>query len=124
VLDSPVLDWRDVLEHQADLRGLPRPETALAIWTAAHRFGVDFDRLDWVTRARELTIPALLIHSDADDYVPDRPSKALAQQLPDLVTLELVPGAGHTQGWNTDPAGYEQRLLGWLAARGATPSAR
>ncbi len=23
VLDSPVLDWRDVLEHQADLRGLP-----------------------------------------------------------------------------------------------------
>ncbi len=77
-----------------------------------------------MTRARELTIPTLLIHSDADDYVPDGPSKALAQQRPDLVTLELVPGAGHTQGWNTDPAGYEQRLLGWLAARGATPSAR
>ena len=105
VLDSPVVDWRDVLDHQADVRDLPRPETALAIWTAERRFGVDFDRLDWVARARELTIPTLLIHSDADDYVPDGPLEALAQQRPDLVTLNLVPGAGHTQGWNTDPAG-------------------
>jgi hypothetical protein len=35
------------------------------------------------------------------------------------VTLELLRGAGHTQGWNLDPAGYERRLVAWLAARGA-----
>jgi pimeloyl-ACP methyl ester carboxylesterase len=124
VLDSPVVDWRDVLDHQADMRGLPRAETALAVWTAERRFGLDLGRLDWVARAKDLRVPTLLVHSDADDYVPDGPSKALAAARPDLVTLDLVPGAGHTQGWNTDPAAYERRLLGWLAARGATPTAR
>jgi len=34
------------------------------------------------------------------------------------VTLELVPGAGHTRAWNLDPAGYEQRLVAWLRSRG------
>jgi uncharacterized protein len=124
VLDSPVVDWRDVLDHQADLRGLPRAETALAVWTAERRFGLDIDRLDWVARAGELRVPTLLVHSDADDYVPDGPSKALAAARPDLVTLALVAGAGHTQGWNTDPAAYERRLTTWLAAHGATPTAR
>ncbi len=124
VLDSPVVDWRNVLEHQADDRGLPRAETALAVWTAERRFGLDFGRLDWVARAKDLALPTLLIHSDVDGYVPDGPSKALAAARPDLVTLDLVPGAGHTQGWNTDPAAYEQRLTAWLAAHGATPTAR
>jgi pimeloyl-ACP methyl ester carboxylesterase len=118
VLDSPVIDWRDVLRGQGAARGLPAAETELALWVAERRYGLDLGRLDWVSRSRELKLPTLIVHSDADDYVPDGPAKRLAAARPDLVTLELVPGAGHTQAWNLDPAGYEQRLLGWLRSRG------
>jgi hypothetical protein len=113
-LDSPVVDWRDVFESQGAARGLPAAETALALWVTERRFGIDLDRLDWATRARELRTRTHVLHSDADDYVPAGPAKRLAAARPDLVTLDLVPDAGHTQAWNSDPAGYERRLVGWL----------
>jgi pimeloyl-ACP methyl ester carboxylesterase len=118
VLDSPVIDWRDVFRRQGFVRGLPTAETDLAIWVAERRFGLDLGRLDWADRSRDLNVPTLIVHSDADDYVPDGPAKRLAAARADLVTLALVPGAGHTQAWNLDPAGYEQRLVGWLRSRG------
>jgi len=119
VLDSPVLDWRDVLTFQGGVRGLPSPVTALALQTVRVRFGVDFDRLDWVTRNRELTAPMLVFASDDDTYVPDGPAKRLAAARPDLVTLVNVPGADHTRSWNVDQAGYEAHLARWLVALGA-----
>jgi len=122
VLDSPVLDWRDVFRHQGSARGLPTAESDLAVWVAERRYGIDLDRLDWTSRSADLRVPILIVTSDADDYVPDGPAKRLAAARRDLVTLDLVPGAGHTQAWNTDPAGYEQRLLGWLATSGSRAS--
>jgi len=113
-LDSPVVDWRDVLARQGSLRGLPTFETGLAMWVTERRFGIDFDRLDWAGRAADLRVRAFILHSDADDYVPPGPAKRLAAARPDLVTLELVPGAGHTQAWNADHEGYERRLVAWL----------
>jgi pimeloyl-ACP methyl ester carboxylesterase len=118
VLDSPVVDWRDVFRRQGSVRGLPEAETDLAMWVAEQRFGLDLDRLDWATRGKDLRVPTLVVHSDADDYVPDGPAKHLAAARPDLVTLDLVAGAGHTQGWNLDPLGYEDRLVAWLKSRG------
>jgi pimeloyl-ACP methyl ester carboxylesterase len=121
VLDSPVLDWRDVFRRQGAVRGLPVAERDLAMWVAERRYGLDLDRLDWVSRSAELKVPMLIVHSDADDYVPDGPAKQLAAARPDLVTLALVAGAGHTQAWNLDPAGYEQRLLAWLRSLAEQP---
>jgi pimeloyl-ACP methyl ester carboxylesterase len=121
VLDSPVLDWRDVFRRQGAVRGLPVAERDLAMWVAERRYGLDLDRLDWVSRSAELKVPMLIVHSDADDYVPDGPAKRLAAARPDLVTLALVAGAGHTQAWNLDPAGYEQRLLAWLRSLAEQP---
>jgi uncharacterized protein len=119
VLDSPVLDWRDVFRRQGSARGLPAAETDLAMWVAERRYGLDLDRLDRVSHGADLKVPTLIVHSDADDYVPDGPAKRLAAARADLVTLDLVSGAGHTQAWNLDPAGYEQRLLAWLTATGS-----
>ena len=121
VLDSPVVDWGDVLRSQGADRNLPSAETALAMWVTERRFGLDFDRFDWVARARDLKVPTLLVHSDDDHYVPDGPGKQLAAARPDLVTLHLVPGAGHTEGWNTDPAGYERVLSDWVRAHASVP---
>jgi pimeloyl-ACP methyl ester carboxylesterase len=121
VLDSPVVDWRDVLHHQGAARGLPSAQTGLAIGVAERRFGLDLDRFDWVARAKDLGVPTLLVDSDADDYVPDGPAKKLAALRPDLVTLHLVPDVGHTQAWNADPDAYDQVLTTWLRAHVPSP---
>jgi uncharacterized protein len=118
VLDSPVIDWRDVLTHQAQLRGLPGPVTAVAEWLVGTRLGTGLDRFDWVSRAGELRRPVLLVHSDADGYVPDGPSRALARARPDLVTFLDIPGADHTRGWNVDPQRYTAGLEAWLGGHG------
>lgn len=116
VLDSPVIDWRDVLAHQARVNRLPRPVGWLGQQVLSHRAAwrligtdapVDLDRLDWLTRADELRLPMLLIHSFADDFVPAGPSRALATARPDLVTYLDVPGARHTRGWNVDPEAWD-----------------
>ena len=119
ILDSPVLDWRDTFATQGADRGLPGWLTALAVRTVALRAGIDFDAFDRPAKARDLKVPVLLFHSDADDYVPDGPSKALAAARPDLVTFVDVPGARHTRAWNVDPEEYERRMTAWLRSVGA-----
>jgi hypothetical protein len=131
ILDSPVVDWRDVFVYRGHLSSLPSPLTRAAIWMVERRADVDLDRFDWVRRSADLTLPILLFASDDDTYVPDGPSKRLAAARPDLVTLVKTPGADHVRGWNVDPAGYERAMAEWLAARdlgsraavGASPAA-
>jgi pimeloyl-ACP methyl ester carboxylesterase len=120
VLDSPVLTWGEVLQSQAAMNGLPAVDAQVAIVLLRLRYGIDVHRFDWPARSRDLKVPVLIIHSDSDAYISDAPAKELAAERPDLVTLALIPGAGHTQGWNVDPARYERHLTAWLTANGAT----
>ncbi len=116
VLDGPVVDWYDVLDHQARQRGVPIRLGRYGLQLLGHPVGrrlvglegpVDLRRMDWVSRADELALPVLLLHSDADDYVPSGPSQRLAQARPDLVTYVASSTARHTKEWNVDPAGWE-----------------
>ncbi|MFN8077371.1 MAG: alpha/beta fold hydrolase [Kineosporiaceae bacterium] len=123
VLDAPVVDWRDVLVHQARVHGVPAPVGALAQMLLEHpharRFAgleqpVPLDRLDWVSRAAELRLPTLILHSEDDAFVPAGPSRRLAQARPDLVTYVPFHGAAHTREWNVDPQAWEGAVARFL----------
>ncbi|MEJ5944558.1 alpha/beta fold hydrolase [Pseudokineococcus basanitobsidens] len=123
VLDSPVVDWRDVLEHAARQHRLPQVATRLGIAMLAKPQArallgvsapIDITRLDWVVRADELRLPLLLLHAADDDVVPIGPSRRLAQARPDLVTFRDFPGAQHTKEWNTDPDRWEREVARFL----------
>lgn len=123
VLDGPVLDWRHVLQHHARLRRLPEPLgryglAMLASPAARAVAGVsaplDLGRLDWVTRAEELSVPLLLVHSEDDEFVPSEPTRRLAAARPDLVTHITFPGAGHCREWNVDPDRWEREVARFL----------
>ena len=125
VLDAPVVDWRDVLDHHARVNRVPaaigRLSQAVLENTHARRLaGVEtplsLDRLDWVSRAAELHVPILLIHSDDDEFVPSGPSRRLAQARPDVVTYVEFPGARHTKEWNVDPEGWDTAVARFLLA--------
>jgi uncharacterized protein len=123
VLDAPVLDWRHVLDHHARLNHVPDAVGRLAQAVLQHRsarrlLGVDaplsLDRMDWVTRAADLHVPLLILHSDDDEFVPAEPSRRLARARPDVVTYVPSRGARHTKEWNVDPDGWDSAVARFL----------
>ncbi|WP_243074837.1 S9 family peptidase [Microbacterium sp. SS28] len=123
VLESPVIDWRKVLDHQTKLNGLPSAITGLAIGALASDWaspvtrtgsGIPFDRLDVVSRAHELRHPILILHSDDDGFVPSDSSHDLVVQRPDLVEMQVFEVARHTKLWNYDQERWSGAIRSWL----------
>lgn len=123
VLDAPVVDWVDVLAHQAQKNRIPAGIGRFGQFMLAHPWGrritglaapLDFQAMDWVTRAVELRTPTLILHSADDDFVPFGPSALLAGRNPEMVTLETFRKARHTKEWNVDPERWEQAIVTWL----------
>lgn len=130
ILDSPVIDWVRVLDHQAKALKVPDPVRATVYRMLGRRWGrwftgldevIDLDRLDFVSRAAELAVPVLLLHSDADTFVPSSGSRALAERRPDIVTFVPFSGAGHTRLWNYDQQRWNGAITRWLAQRPPVP---
>ena len=123
VLDSPVIDWADVVSFQGGALGLREPVMSGAMKVMGQRWGgpltgqaspIDFARLDIVARAHELTKPILLMHSDNDGYVPSTGSRALAVRRPDIVTFVPFTVARHTKLWNYDHERWTGAIRSWL----------
>ncbi len=123
VLDAPVIDWRHVLDHHTRVNRVPAVVGRLAQALLGHEYGrrlmsldspLALHRMDWVSRADELAVPILLIHSDDDEFVPSTPSRRLAAARPDLVTLVSSRGALHTKEWNVDSEAWEMAVARFL----------
>ncbi len=129
VLDSPVLNWTEVIKSNCARSGLPTPAGHLAIpWLTlaplAHTVGlpgrIPLRSFDWTSRAEDLATPILLLQGSRDDSVPIRLSQALRDARPDLVEMETFD-AGHTLCWNTDPDRWQKAVTMWLSARRDPP---
>jgi len=124
VLESPVVDWIAALDFQVRLRRLPVFVRSFVVLLFQKRWGryftglaepLDIDRLDFVSRAKELDRPVLVLHSDDDGFVPSTASRALAIARPDIVTYEQFTVARHTKLWNYDRGRWEGAIRDWLA---------
>lgn len=122
-LDSPVVDWGDVLTHHARLRHVPQVFGWMGSLVMGRRVTrrlagvhdpVDVARTNWVARADEIGHRMLIQHSVDDEFVPVGPSIALAAARPDLVTLERWDTARHCKEWNLDPQRWERVLADFL----------
>ena len=125
VLDSPVLDWAEVIKTNCDRSGLPAAAGHLAIpWLRlaplARAVGLPGSiprrSFDWTARAADITRPTLILHGTRDDSVPIRLSQALRDARPDLVDLATFD-AGHTLCWNADPDRWHETVTTWLKGR-------
>ena len=125
VLDSPALNWTEVIKANCARSGLPTPAGSLAIpWLTLHPLAravglpgrIPLRSFDWTARAEDLSTPILILHGTRDDSVPIRLSQALRDARPDLVELETFD-AGHTLCWNTDPDRWQEAVTTWLKAR-------
>ena len=123
VLDSPVIDWVSVLEHQGAVARVPGFIGRAAIRLLGEARGgvftglgepIDLSMLDFVRRADDLRWPILLMHSDGDGYVPSAPSRALAEARPDIVTFVPFDTALHVRLWNYDAVKWTAAIQSWL----------
>jgi pimeloyl-ACP methyl ester carboxylesterase len=114
VLDAPVLDWRSLIEYNAEQIGLPGFLGLPVEWTIDARANPDWDSLDALEHPEDFHLPILLFHSTEDELVPISTSDEFAAELPRWVTYYRVPVVGHTESWNLDPRLYERRLQGFL----------
>lgn len=126
VLDAPVINWVNVLAHQAQLNRIPDYIGSYAELMLTHPLGrritglaapMDFKSMDWVSRAVELRTPSLILHSIDDDFVPYEPTAELARRNPEMVTFEPFSKARHTKEWNVDPVRWESVVEAWLRPR-------
>lgn len=125
VLDSPVLNWTEVIKANCARSGLPAAAGHLATpWLTleplARTVGlpsrIPLRSFDWTSRAADITTPTLILHGTRDNSVPIRLSQALRDARPDLVELETFD-AGHTLCWNSDPDRWQRTATTWLKAR-------
>ncbi len=119
ILDGPVINWIDVLSHQAKLNRIPEAVGRFAQWLLGNKAGrwltglaapLDLKALNWVEKHDQLRIPTLILHSEADDFVPIGPSEQLAELNPETVTLKRYSRAGHTREWNVDPQRWDREV--------------
>src|SRR4051794_18467466 len=70
MLDAPVLDWRSVIEYNAEQIDLPGFLGMPVEWMIDARANPDWDSLDALQHQEDFHLPILLFHSTEDDLVP------------------------------------------------------
>lgn len=124
VLDSPVLNWTEVIKANCKRAGLPPSAGYLAVpWltlrSPARLLGLPVDvplfEMNWIRHASRLTVPTLILHGEQDDSALAVESRALHAKLPDVVSLKLFD-ASHTLNWNSDSERWRNLVSDWLVA--------
>lgn len=121
VLDSPMLDLQETVEHAAAQLELPlvgAPSKSL-VWVAeqvaAARYDLDWEAVDYLDDPSWVVVPTLVFHGTDDVRVPPASAARLSDSMPELVSLVKVDGAGHVESWNADPRGYDRQLAAFLS---------
>lgn len=114
VLDSPALNWRELIVYHASLARAPRVFGWLGGWlleTGLVRSGVPgglpLRSLTPRSFAAKLRVPTLIHCSPGDTFVPMAPAAELARLRPDFVTLHQAPRGEHVRLWNVDPEQWD-----------------
>jgi fermentation-respiration switch protein FrsA (DUF1100 family) len=119
ILEAPAADIREIARLRSGEAlpvGGPIGDVLMASGRlfVSMRTGLDFDKVDYVERADELSVPVLLFHGTDDSTVPVEIGQALSDARPDLVELHVVDGAAHVRAWNENPDAYRTTIADFL----------
>lgn len=112
VLDSAATEYVSILEREIPKEGhIPPFFTPYALLAARAIYGIDFYAVRPVDLvARLAPRPLFFIHGGADSYVPSSNMNELAaaaRTAPNAhIQTWLIPGADHSQSYNTQPQEY------------------
>jgi uncharacterized protein len=119
ILESPNVDVRETIRLRSG-DALPvggvLGDSILAVGRALVwlRTGLDFDAVDYVDRAAELSVPTLLLHGTEDAKIPVAVADGFAAARPDLIEYHRIEGGAHVRAWNEDPDRYATTVEAFL----------
>ena len=91
---------------------------SFAAEVAFYPFSEGNDGASAVGAVSNTRLPVLLIHGEADDFVPCGMSRELAEACAGPVRLETFPGAGHGGSYLKDPERYGRIVRKFLESCG------
>lgn len=71
----------------------------------------DLEESSAVSAVKNTKLPILLIHGEADHFVPCDMSREIKKANPNQVTLVTIPDAGHGLCYIADPKSYETAMM-------------
>jgi pimeloyl-ACP methyl ester carboxylesterase len=112
VYDAPMLDFGQTVDYGAEQRGYPQFTVVFGKAVSHHRFGIEWQKLNYLQYIEELEAPILLFHGVFDERVPIETSDLLADTRSDLVTYVRIEeeNAPHNAAWNVNPSNYKRAL--------------
>ncbi len=114
MLDAPLLNFGASVESGAMQLGVPLIFVTIGKFFSALRFDINWEDLNYLSRADQLTLPLLLFHGNADTTVPIEISDSLATRWSGMLTYAPIRGATHIRSWNMNPDLYEQEVSHFL----------
>ena len=108
IADSPYSSPLAILKKVAvSDRRLPEKPAELALRLAARLFGgFSLEKGGAVEAVKRAKVPILLIHGEADSFVPPEMSHAIHDAAPERILLYTFPEARHGLSYITDPQRY------------------
>lgn len=118
--DCPYSSPEAIIKKVAREKGLPPALSFPFARLGARLFGhFSVTSASAVAAVRQAKIPILLIHGEADRFVPCEMSREIAAACRSPIRLETFPGAGHGLSYMKDTARYERITREFLTVCGA-----
>ncbi|SDB83437.1 hypothetical protein SAMN05421734_101310 [Pelagirhabdus alkalitolerans] len=92
----------------------PHPFIPMTSFITKLKAGYWFHEAAPVEQVKKSDTPTLIIHGDADDFVPTSMAYDLYEALNTSKQLYIVPGAKHTYSYVTDKRAYEETIEHFL----------
>ncbi|MCF7933478.1 MAG: alpha/beta fold hydrolase [Spirochaetia bacterium] len=118
--DCPYSDMLELYAYQMQLRHIPKllrgTSAQFCRWYLKTHAQFDPKEVSPIQAIMHSSAPLLLIHGDADDYVPTAMSIAMNERRAPTAdtTLVLIPGASHAQSLIKEPELYAQAVSSFL----------
>ena len=112
IADCPYDTPANIIRHVGDQKGIPMNLAMPLVEVAARVFGkFDLYGADAARAVKGVKIPILIVHGEADTYVPPEQSLRIQKENPVMIERITFPGAGHGLSYLQDPERYEKIFI-------------
>lgn len=120
ISDCAFTSAREVFSHvlKSQYHMWPEPILTLADRMAQKRAGYGLDECNAAREVRKASVPALLVHGDADTFVPAEMCRKIYNNYNAEKDMLIVSGAGHAESYYKDRKQYEAKLTQFLDKTG------
>ena len=109
VADCPYTSPKAIIKKVCRDMKVPADAAFPFVWLAARLFGgFDLNAADAADAVKHARIPILLIHGEADHFVPCEMGREIAANNPGMTELHTFPGAGHGLSYLVDTERYTE----------------